>query len=55
MGWCPGGGCAKRRKNLKKYLKTVFKGKESVQVSEENVITDKFVDKMNAKYGKKRT
>lgn len=48
-------GCAQRRKNLKRYVKTVFKGKESVHVSEKTVITEKFIDKITAKFGKKPT
>lgn len=54
MVWCPG-GCAKRRKALKRFVKTAFKGNKPVSVPENNAITKKYVDKMNVKFGKKRS
>lgn len=46
-------GCERRRKHLKKYLKTVFKVNDGVHVPEKTGISNQFVKKMNAKYGKK--
>lgn len=47
-------GCAERRKALKKFVKTVFKGDDkTVQVSGNRAITKKYVDRINAKFRKK--
>lgn len=48
-------GCGERRKRLKRFVKTVFKTNKPVHVSENNAITPKYVDKMNKRFGKKRT
>lgn len=53
--FCRDGGCAKRRKKLKRFVKTAFSGgNKSVSVPENNAITTKYVDRMNNKFRKKK-